>query len=170
MKKERGRSGKLLRYSRRFFNFGSSILKMALYRNLAKTDPLERGFIGLPKGLEDAEYQELTAERRELRKAKKGGDGFAVYRWVKDASQANETLDTHLQAETAAIHYGVRDFQDAHWDRYESERETPEAPVQGDLEDLLAQPAAAPNPVRGPMVQSETTPPKAPGWVGRLAK
>ena len=33
-------------------------------------------------------------------------DGFTEYKWVKDPNQANEMLDTMLQAEAAAIKAG----------------------------------------------------------------
>lgn len=137
VRKERRRDGTLLKYSRRFYNFGTSILKMALYRNLSKTDPLERGFIGLPRGLEDEYFRQLTAERR---KPMRRRDGFTDYKWEKDPGQANEALDTHLQAEAAAIRLGVRDLPDALWDNLEAERESAPPDAQGDLEDLLLQP------------------------------
>ena len=51
MKKERNqRTGKLLKYAKRFYNFGTSVLKMALYRNLAKDDPLAQGYVAFPRG------------------------------------------------------------------------------------------------------------------------
>lgn len=150
VKRERGAQGQLLKYSRRFYNFGASVLKLSLYRNLQKTDPLERGYVGFPLGLDDEFYRQLTAERRKpLKKAK---DGFTVYRWVKEPTQANEGLDTHLQAEAAAIRLGVRALPDAEWDRLERERECPPVAQQLDLEDLMTAtaPAAAhePAPVR----------------------
>jgi phage terminase large subunit GpA-like protein len=135
VKKERSKDGKLLKYSRRFYNFGTSVLKLALYRNLAKTDALAAGYIGLPKGLEDEFFRQLTAERRVGVKRR---DGFTAYSWVKDAAQANEGLDTHLQAEAAAIRLGVRSMTDAQWARLAAEREVPPTAAQGDLEDLLA--------------------------------
>lgn len=139
VKKERNqRTGKVLKYSRRFFNFAASVLKMGLYRLLAKTDPMERGFIAFPTGLEDDYFQQLTAERR---KATKNRSGFEVWSWIKDPTQANEDLDTMNQAETAAIKLGVRAFTDAHWDRYEAEREAPLQGQQLDLEDLMGAPA-----------------------------
>jgi phage terminase large subunit GpA-like protein len=132
VKRERSRQGKVLRYQRRFYNFATSVLKMGLYRNLEKTDPLERGFIGFPRGLEDEYYRQLTAERRQPVKRK---DGFVSYQWVKDPGQANEGLDTHLQAEAAAIRLGVRHLPDATWAKYQQARctapaaaETPPAP------------------------------------------
>lgn len=136
VKKERSKDGKLLRYSRRFFNFGTSVLKLALYRNLSKADPLEAGAILLPRGLDDEFFRQLTAERRQGVKRR---DGFTVYGWVKDPGQANEGLDTHLQAEAAAIRLGVRSLPDSVWARFVAEREVPPSHVQGDIEDLLGE-------------------------------
>jgi len=134
------RTGKLLRYSSRFFNFGASGLKMGLYRNVAKTDPMARGYVAFPRGLEDEYFRQLTAERRTAEKR----HGFTVWRWTKDPSQANEGLDTILQAEAAAIKWGVRGLPDAIWDKLEQEREQPVAGQQIDLEDLLSGPRPAP--------------------------
>ncbi|MGB0901185.1 phage terminase large subunit family protein [Halocynthiibacter sp.] len=134
VKKERNRRGKIVRYSKRFYNFASAVMKMALYRNLKKEDPLERGFIGLPRGLDDEFYRQITAESRQAVKAK---SGFTRYLWVKDPSQANEGLDTHLQAEAAATRLGVRSLPDAEWERLMAERECPPEDVQADFDDLL---------------------------------
>lgn len=134
VKRERNRTtGKLLKYSSRFYNFGTSVLKMALYRNTAKSDPLAPGYIGFPRGLEDEFYREFTAERREPFKR----HGYTVYRWKKDDNVDNEALDTHLQAEAAAIKFGIRGLPDAIWDKLEAEREAPPEAPQGDIEDLL---------------------------------
>lgn len=146
VKKERDNSGKLLKYSRRFFNFGTSTLKMALYRGLNRTDPQERGFIGFPRGLDDEFYRQLTAERR---KPVKRRDGFTTFQWVKDPGQANEGLDTHLQAEAAAIRLGVRGWADAIWQQLETERDRPPESGQLDLEDLM-RPGADANAGRTP--------------------
>jgi phage terminase large subunit GpA-like protein len=149
VKRERGSQGQLLKYSRRFYNFGSSVMKLALYRNLQKTDPLERGFIELPRGLDDEFFRQLTAERRQAKKRK---DGFTVYRWMKDPAVANEALDTHLQADAAAIRFGVRSMLDAQWDQYELERDRPVQGGQLDLEDFMTgpPPVAAPQPIIDP--------------------
>jgi phage terminase large subunit GpA-like protein len=144
VKRERSRStGKVLKYSTRFYNFGTSILKMALYRNLIKADPIERGFVGFPKGLEDGYFKELTAETR---KAKRRKDGFTVYQWVKDPNLANEMLDTMLQAEAAAIKFGIRSLPESRWDQIEAERSAPTTSPQLDLEDHLFTPPSAPVP------------------------
>jgi phage terminase large subunit GpA-like protein len=141
VKKERhDRTGKLLKYASRFYNFGSSILKMSLYRDLAKEDPLQRGAVQFPTGLEDEYFRQLTAERREPEKR----HGFTVYRWKKDDTQANEALDTWCQAEAAATKFGVRGMPDELWARYEREREVPVQKGQVDLEDLMMAPPSVP--------------------------
>lgn len=139
--KERNRAGKLLSYSRRFYTFGTSVLKMALYRNVAKLDPLEPGFVAFPTGLDDDYFRQLTAERRV---PKKNRAGFVSYVWEKDPAQANEMLDTHLQAEAAAIKWGVRGLPDAIWARLEGERECPPDEQQLDLEDMMGREAVTP--------------------------
>ncbi|MFT0890992.1 phage terminase large subunit family protein [Pseudochelatococcus sp. G4_1912] len=140
VKKERDRkTGKLLRYSRRFFNINQSVFKMGLYRNLMRDDPLARGYVGIPSGLADEYFLELTAERR---KPERQRDGFIKYRWVK-VHQKNEMLDTMVQAEAAATHFGVRDFLETRWDRLEAEREMPLPEAQLDLEDHMAGLASA---------------------------
>ena len=46
--------GTLLRYSRRFFNIGVYQFKLSLYRDLAKDNPEEKGYISFPRGLPTA--------------------------------------------------------------------------------------------------------------------
>lgn len=135
VKKERShKTGKLLKYAKRFYNFNASTLKMALYRNAAKLDPLERGYIAFPSGLDDEYYRQLTAERRVPKKRK---DGFTEFKWEKDPTQANEMLDTMNQAEVAAILYGIRGLPDKIWDRLEAERECAAPDQQMDFEEGL---------------------------------
>lgn len=157
VKKERNdRTGKLLKWAGRFFNFGASVLKMALYRDLAKEDPLSKGFVSFPRGLDDEYFRQLTAEYRKATRR----NGFDVYRWEKDPGQANEALDTMNQAETAANNFGIRGLPDAIWLQLEQAREAPLQPAQGDLEDLLSITAApvtiapVPPPRRGRRVLS----------------
>jgi phage terminase large subunit GpA-like protein len=145
VKKERNdRTGKLLKWAGRFYNFGASVMKMALYRDLAKEDPMKAGYVGLPRGLDDEFFRGLTAERRTPEKR----HGFTVWRWTKDPQQANEPLDTMNQAEAAATKWGVRGLPDAIWSRLETERETPLNPTQGDLEDLMHGGARPPPPAQ----------------------
>lgn len=141
VRKEHKRDGTLLRYASRFYNFATSVLKMRLYRNLAKTDPQDRGYVDLPRGLEDEFWRQFTAERRvQVRNPA----GFISYKWFKDPKQANEGLDTHLQAEAAFIRLSGPSgtMLDAVWDAYERERERPPEQQQMDIEDLLDAPAA----------------------------
>lgn len=131
VKRERHRkTGKLLKYSSRFYNFATSILKWSLYRQLVIADPLARGYVGLPLGMGDEYYRELTAEERVEKKNKAG---FARYEWVK-VNDRNEALDTMCQAEAVAIKFGVRDMPPALWDRYEADRASPLAEAQLDFE------------------------------------
>jgi phage terminase large subunit GpA-like protein len=134
------KTGKRKRRSRRFYNFNGAVFKMALYANLRKEDPLEAGYVALPRGLEDEYFRQLTAERR-VEKIQKSG--FKVYLWEKDKGQANEALDTMNQAEAAAIRFGVRSMTDSEWDAIEAEREVALPEQQLDLEDLPLVPAAA---------------------------
>jgi phage terminase large subunit GpA-like protein len=126
VKRERNeKSGELLKYRSRFYNMGTSSFKLALYRDLSKEDPAERGYIAFPRGLEDEYFRQLVSERRA---ATKNRDGFTSYRWVKDDErQANEALDTMVIATAAAIKRGAYGFSDVTWDSLEKNREWPSA-------------------------------------------
>lgn len=159
VKKEVNRkTGKRLKYSRRFYNFATSVLKMALYRNVKKTDPDEYGYIGFPTGLEDDYFQQLTAESRVPKKRR---DGFVVYKWEKDPNQANEMLDTMLQAEAAAIKLGLRQMPESRWDALEAKRNTPPEDPQLDLEDIHL--PAADKPASEPKKPKRTKKPRSSG-------
>jgi phage terminase large subunit GpA-like protein len=136
VKRERSRAGKLLKWSRRFFNFGASPMKMGVYRDLKKTDPHERGYIGFPLGLEDEYFRQLCSESRVPVQKR---TGFVEYKWHKEPGQANEALDTFNQAYAAAIRHGVREWPDSVWDRLEGEWETPPPESQLDIEDMLTE-------------------------------
>ncbi|MCK7611976.1 phage terminase large subunit family protein [Roseibium sediminicola] len=135
------KTGKVKKYSRRFYNFNGSIMKFGLYKNIRKTDPLEPGYVAFASGLDDEYFRGLTAERRVVEKNR---DGFDVWKWKKDPTQNNEPLDTMNQAEAAATKYGLRSMPSAVWDRLEAERWTPVPEAQLDLEDLPLAPAPAP--------------------------
>jgi phage terminase large subunit GpA-like protein len=165
VKRERNeKTGVLLKYSKRFYNLGVSVLKMALYRDLAKDDPLANGYVAFPSGLGDDYFQELTAERRQAVKR----NGFTVYRWIKDDRQDNEALDTLIQATGAAIKYGVYGMSELTWARLEAEREAPLEHAQGDLEDLLTGPAKVVQAVAG-AVAAAVSPAKPKSIVSQLA-
>jgi phage terminase large subunit GpA-like protein len=140
VKRERSRrTGNVLKYSTRFYNFATSILKWSLYRNLVGVDSTRPGYVGFARGLGDTYFRELTAERR-IEKRLKGG--FTSFGWELPSGERNEALDTMTQAEAAAIKFGVRDLPPAVWDRLESER-TSSAAAQ-------SRPAPVPKPVINP--------------------
>jgi len=173
VKKERvHRTGRILHYQRRFYNFATSILKWSLYRNLARTDPLHAGYVGFPRGLGDAYFQELTAERRVEKRLKGGSTSFG---WDLPSGDRNEALDTMSQAEAAAIKFGVRDLPPAIWDRIEAERALPLPEAQLDFEDAPVAMALAAilTPPELPTAVPATPPswPRTPaGFIGRRRK
>ncbi|MFA6020863.1 MAG: terminase gpA endonuclease subunit [Rhodospirillales bacterium] len=132
VREERLPNGTVRRYQKRFWHVGVSGLKSALYRHLSKADPVERGYVAYPQGLDDESYRQLCAERRAPVKRK---DGFVEWRWVKASTQKNEFLDTTVYAEAAAIRLGWKRMTEADWDREQTRREAP-APDLGQL-DLL---------------------------------
>src|SRR5271168_1348500 len=99
LKERNNKTGLLNPYSKRFYHLGVSTLKMALYRDLQKTDQEEPGFIAFPFGLHDEYFQELVSEHRTPVKR----HGFTVYRSTKDDRQDNEALDTMIIATGAAL-------------------------------------------------------------------
>lgn len=162
VKRERNeRTGKLLNYVGRFFNFGADIFKDSLYRDLKKTDPAANGYVAFPRGLEDSYFQGLTAERRVVVSSH---HGFERFGWVKEPGAYNEPLDTMNQAEAAATKWGVRGLPDQIWDRLEQERETPPAPVQGDIEDLLGAPLVPSSAQSSTATSSPSAAPSTP-WI-----
>ena len=155
VKRERSRkTGKVLKYQSRFYNFATSILKWALYRNLGKTDPLHAGYVGFPKGLGDVYFHELTSEHRIEVRTKNGSTGF---KWDLPNGERNEALDTMVQAEAAAIKFGLRDLPPGLWDRLETERATPIADAQLDFEDAPAALSVASEPPSAPAASAAPT-------------
>jgi phage terminase large subunit GpA-like protein len=154
VKRERNEhTGKILARSRRFYNLGTSSLKMALYRDLQKEDPTARGYVSCPSGLPDDYFQELTSERRTAVKR----HGFTVYRWDKDDKQDNEMLDTMIIATGAAIRAGVYSLSDRGWDALRSQRETrfqspvpatPANPVSSESANVVPEDTSTPAPVK----------------------
>jgi phage terminase large subunit GpA-like protein len=145
VKYEKNKRGQNKRFQRRFYNVGVSGMKAALYRNLTKDDPLARGYIALPNGMEAEYFEQLTAETRvRLNKAdKRGRIAQERWAWMLKRDARNEALDNMNYAEAAAVRLGWRDKQrdDAWWDERIAERFASPA-GQLDLEDWTA-PAAA---------------------------
>jgi phage terminase large subunit GpA-like protein len=140
-KTERKPDGTTRRVQKRFYNVGTSQMKAALYDNLAKFDPLERGYCGYPRDLGDEFYRQLTAERREI---KKDRFGFPRAFWRK-AHDRNEVLDTEIYAEAAAIRCGFFSRTDKDWQNLAALMERARERGTPDLFD-----PAAPLPVSAP--------------------
>ena len=140
LKERNDKTGLLNPYSKRFHTLGVSHYKMALYRDLQKTDPREPGYVSFPSGLDDEYFQELVSERRTPIKR----HGFTVYRWTKDDRQDNEALDTMVIATGAATKYGVYGLADTGWAKLEDERGRPAPPPPREPRSLASQLAHAP--------------------------
>ena len=122
------KTGTVLKYSKRFYNVGIYQFKSSLYRDLAKDDPKEKGYISFPNNLPLSYYEELVCERRVPYKRM----GQLVYRWEKPDRQANEMHDTFLYACAAAIKHGVNWISDLGWaERREKLEGPPPPPPQG---------------------------------------
>ncbi|MGA2638442.1 phage terminase large subunit family protein [Methylocella sp.] len=118
--------GALRKHGGRFYNLNTSTLKMSLYRDLDKTDPVLPGYVSFPSGCEDRYFQELVSEERIALKRM----GYTIYRWVKPDRQANEMLDTMIYASAAALKGGVNGISDQGWSRLEATFECgPHLPV-----------------------------------------
>ena len=133
---ERDRKGKALKRRGKFYHVGVSELKLSRYKNLKKTDPLVRGFIAIPRGMDDVFFRQYTAERR-IPKKSKNPLAFTPYQWVLPEGERNEVLDTSLYAEAAAIRFGIREFTPLRWEALATERETPLETGQMDMDQLL---------------------------------
>ena len=122
MQRERSeKTGTVLKYSRRFFNIGVYQFKSSLYRDLAKDDPNEKGYISFPNNLPLSYYEELVSEKRVPYKRM----GVLAYRWEKPDRQSNEMHDTFLYASAAPIKYGVNWISDQGWAKLRAELEAP---------------------------------------------
>lgn len=159
VKKERDKKGKLVKYSRRFFNLAVSVLKNGLYRSLKKKDAEDVGYVHLPAGLPDDFFKQLVSERRVQEKNRAG---IVTWRWVLPDGERNEVLDTMNIAEGAAIRLGIRQRTDEEWDIMAARLEAMPKAGQMDIEDtLFSQPAPAAQPAVAP-----TTPPARPAAQG----
>lgn len=157
-KTERKPDGTVKKAQKRFFNVGGSGLKASLYQNLAKQDPLSRGYRGFPKGMGDEFYRQLCAEHRVVKKDK-WGYPQAAWELVHDR---NEVLDTTIYGEAAAIRCGFYTRQPEDWARLRDELEMPVTPEgQEDLFDPG-------RPIVGPVTEAHiASNPSTGGFIGR---
>lgn len=161
-KTERKADGKIRRAQKRFYNVGVSGLKVSLYQQLRKADPLARGYCGYPKGLNEEFYQQLTAE---VRVTETDRWGYPRSVWKLPSGMRNEVLDTEIYAEAAAIHRHWTTFTPDQWDRLRAEREKPNDDASPDLFDDIGRAAAhASVPKERPKVRPSSIKSK---WMGR---
>jgi len=133
VKDERKNSGKVIKRQKRHWLVGVSGLKGSLYKHLEKKDPLERGYCGFPKDLEQNYFQQLTAETRVLEVDKKTQN--AHYVWKRLPQYRNEILDMEIYSEVAARRLGWTTMSFQSWENLRAVRETAPEEVQMDLLD-----------------------------------
>lgn len=111
---ERRESGGALRGSKGGWMVNVSQLKADFFAWLAKTDPLERGYVRFAKGLGDEYYRQITSEVRVL---KRTPSGAMVSKWEPvDTARRNECLDCMNYAEAAARRRGWTSMTDGQWE------------------------------------------------------
>ena len=114
------KTGNVLKFSGRSFNVGVYQFKSSLYRDLAKDDPREKGYVAFPNNLPFSYFEELVSERRVAYKRQ----GVVAFRWEKTSErQANEAHDTAIYALAAGIKYGVNWISDQGWQKLRDELE-----------------------------------------------
>jgi phage terminase large subunit GpA-like protein len=111
---------------------GVSGMKGFLYKNLEKTDPLERGYCGFPRDLDEEFFRQLCSERRMTDTDK---SGYTVMWWEKLPQVRNEVLDKGIYAEAAARRLTWHAMGDEAWERLRAERECPAPDQQLELLD-----------------------------------
>jgi phage terminase large subunit GpA-like protein len=152
--------GQVRKHGGRFFNLNVGNFKMALYRDLDKTDPALPGFVSFPSGCEDRFFQELVAESRVGVKKL----GFTIWRWICPEHQPNEMLDCCCYATAAALKSGVNGIADTGWARLEAAFEgapmpaPPQPPINMSPDEYTP-----PEPERKTIPAIDTT---AGGWIG----
>jgi phage terminase large subunit GpA-like protein len=140
--------GQIIKNGVQLWPMGSDTGKAAFYARLRVDEP-GPGFVHLPSGLPEEEFQQMTAERKVTRYIR----GHAKVEWHLPAGRRNEALDCRVMADAAAERYGVRS---APWDTIEASLRSAR---QGDL---LTQPppaAAAPD---SPETDESASPPEPP--------
>ena len=132
IKEERRNTGKVISRQKRHWLVGVSGMKGFLYKNLGKIDPLERGYCGFPKDLDEEYFKQLCSE---IRVSETDKAGHTVMRWKKLGQVRNEVLDMEIYAEAAARRIGWHNKPDGDWEAIRAERETPAPEQQMDLLD-----------------------------------
>ncbi len=120
------KTGEIYRFGGRpVLPIGIYQLKSALYRDLVKDDPGEKGYIAFPRDLPFRYFEELVSERRVPHKHL----GMTTYTWEKISDrQPNEMHDTMIYATAAALHFGVNRLSPAGWAELRARLEGPSPP------------------------------------------
>jgi phage terminase large subunit GpA-like protein len=140
--------GKTIKKGVKLWPVGSDTAKAVLY-NRFKLEAPGPGYVHLPGGLPDEEFEQLTAERLVTRYVR----GYAKREWLKDAGRRNEALDCWVYAYACAMRFGVAR---TNWARLR-------AILDADQKDLFAAPATATEqPAEGEAAALEQLPPPAP--------
>jgi len=128
--------GKTVKRGVKLWPVGSDTAKAVFYNRL-KLEAPGPGYVHLPQGLPDEEFEQMTAERMVKRSTPRG---FSKIEWIKEKGRRNEALDCRVYADAAAMRFGIAR---APWDRLEALLN----PAQNDL-------LAAPQPSTAQSVQT----------------
>jgi len=118
------RTGTPLKFNSWFRHAGIYGFKASLYRDLAKDDPKEKGYISFPNNLPFDYYEQLVCERRVTYKHM----GISKVRWEKPDRAANEMHDTMIYAMAAAVRFQVNWISDQGWAELRTRYEGPGPP------------------------------------------
>ncbi|MEM1375884.1 MAG: terminase gpA endonuclease subunit, partial [Pseudomonadota bacterium] len=133
--------GKVRKYGKRFYNLDVGVLKVRLYRDVARQDRDEPGYVHFPRGFEQDFFEQLVAENRIAKIDKTGNRYFA---WDLPNGKRNEMLDCANYAFAAFIRMGGLGFTTETWDKLEAERNVVPDHPQRDFEELLTPVAQTP--------------------------
>lgn len=141
-KLERRADGVVKRRQKRAYILNVSAFKSALYADLLKTDPQERGFWSFSSGLGDAFFKGLASEHRV---ASRNAVGVVRYGWeLLTPGLRNEPLDCSVYADFAARICHWRKMTVEEWDALIALRDcTPPDHQPGLFDDASPMPASS---------------------------
>jgi len=135
------RTGLPLKFNSWFRHAGIYGYKASLYRDLAKDDPREKGYISFPKKLPFDYYEQLVCERRVTYKHM----GISKVRWEKPDRSANEQHDCMIYAMAAAVRFQVNWISDQGWAELRARLEGASPPPPREARSLASQLAHTPS-------------------------
>ena len=107
--------GKVIRHGVKLWPMGSDTGKATFYARLRIEEP-GPGYVHLPSGLPDEEFEQLVAERLQTRYIR----GHPKREWHLDRGRRNEALDCRVMADAAAEYAGIRGLGEAAWSKLEA--------------------------------------------------